>query len=184
MDFRHIVKSIANLVSQTNLPVCVKETGCGISAADARMLKDAGVRYVETAGAGGTSWVGVETLRASGAQAEMGEILWDWGIPTAVSTVWCANAGLDVVAGGGIRTGLDVARALGLGAKMAGIAAPLVSRLIVEETAEVETYLRGIINTLRAVMLLVGVTTPVDLMNVPKVIGPDLQAYIQASLTR
>ena len=77
----------------------------------------AGVRTVDTSGAGGTSWVGVETLRAEGDQARLGNLLWDWGIPTAAS-VHCVRAGrgIETIATGGIQSGLDVVRALVLGA--------------------------------------------------------------------
>ena len=111
------------------LPVMVKETGCGISPAVARRLKDAGVRAIDVAGGGGTSWTAVESQRAEGADKARGLELWDWGIPTAAAVAWLAadavpDAGIDVVASGGIRSGLDVARALALGARLGGLAQP------------------------------------------------------------
>ena len=107
----------------------VKETGCGLSSEAARALVAAGVHTVDVSGAGGTSWVAVEAVRArgglGGARRSATE-LWDWGVPTAVAVVACARAGLDVIASGGLRTGHDVARALALGARAGGMAAPML----------------------------------------------------------
>ena len=88
--------------------------------------------------------MGVETLRAHGFQEKLGRVLWDWGIPAAASTIWCVDAGLDVVASGGIRSGLDIAKALSLGAVMTGVAAPLVARLgTIGETRRMGAEERG-----------------------------------------
>jgi len=114
--------AIARLVDASPVPVIVKETGCGLSAEAARSLVAAGVHTVDVSGAGGTSWVAVEAVRAADGSpaAALGAELWDWGIPTAVSVVSCARAGLEVIASGGLRTGYDVARALALGARAGG----------------------------------------------------------------
>ncbi|HWU90126.1 MAG TPA: type 2 isopentenyl-diphosphate Delta-isomerase, partial [Kofleriaceae bacterium] len=118
-DFRGVIDAIRRVIDASPIPVLVKETGCGLSPEAARALAGAGVHTVDVAGAGGTSWVAVEALRAqegSGAAA-LGAELWDWGLPTAVSVVACARAGHAVIASGGLRSGLDVARALALGAR-------------------------------------------------------------------
>src|SRR6185369_916581 len=85
-------------------------------------------RTVDVSGAGGTSWVAVEATRAAegSRQKRLGEELWDWGIPTAVSVAGCARLGLEVIATGGLRSGYDVARALALGARAGGLAAPML----------------------------------------------------------
>src|SRR5207248_1031081 len=89
-----------------------------------RRLFDSGMRMVETSGAGGTSWVAVELLREGASDA--GSPFREWGIPTAASVAWCAGAGLVTIADGGIRDGLDVARALALRASGAAMAAPFL----------------------------------------------------------
>ena len=94
-DFRGVTDAIARLVDATQLPIVVKETGCGLSVEAARALAAAGVDTVDVAGAGGTSWVAVEAERAavgSGA-ASLGQELREWGLPTAVSVVACVRAG-------------------------------------------------------------------------------------------
>ena len=78
-----------------------------------------GVKWVDTSGAGGTSWVGVEAQRARGRQEELGARFWDWGIPTAASVAQLSGLGLEIIATGGLKDGLDVARAIALGARAA-----------------------------------------------------------------
>ena len=77
-------------------------------------VRQLGITTVDTSGAGGTSWVGVETRRAEGEARKLGEELWDWGIPTAASVGLLADLGLSIIATGGLRSGQDVAHALAL----------------------------------------------------------------------
>jgi isopentenyl-diphosphate Delta-isomerase len=183
-DFCGVADAIFRLVDKApDLPVVVKETGCGLSFLDGELLKKNGVTSVEVAGAGGTSWVGVETLRATERPARLGEMLWDWGVPTAVSTVWLVRQGFEVVASGGIRTGLDAARALALGARLVGVAAPLVQEYFADVDRGVEhvrDYFLDLIHGLRAVLFLVGAKQPGEMTSLPKVLGPDLERWIAA----
>src|SRR5262249_20371846 len=95
-DFRGALETIDRLIHELGVPVIPKETGCGLSRQAAQALRAAGAETVDVSGAGGTSWVGVETRRAAeGSQARaLGEELWDWGVPTAVSVFVCAQEGL------------------------------------------------------------------------------------------
>ena len=74
-----------------------------------RRERQVGVLHADTSGAGGTSWVGVETLRAEGDARRLGEALWEWGTPTAASVHYCVEAGMTTIATGGVVSGLDVA---------------------------------------------------------------------------
>jgi isopentenyl-diphosphate Delta-isomerase len=158
----------------------VKETGCGLSRRAAATIAAAGVRTVDVGGAGGTSWVGVEATRTEDPPARaVGEVLWDWGIPTAASVAYCAEAGLEVIATGGIRDGHDVARALALGARAAGLAAPLLKAQREGGVEAVVAALESIIRTLRAVMLLCGCRTPTSLALAPRVVVGELRTWLE-----
>lgn len=179
-DFRGGLETFARLAGELKVPIIAKETGCGVSARVASALRDVGVKTVDVSGAGGTSWVAVETLRAEGAARSLGERFWDWGIPTAVSVAWVARAGLTPIATGGIKSGLDVARAIALGARAAGIARPVLQALQAGGRAGAEAFLDSVENELRTAMLLSGAGTLDELRNAPRVLGPDLARWIAA----
>jgi isopentenyl-diphosphate delta-isomerase len=182
-DFRDGLTTIRHVVEHIGIPVIVKETGCGLAPSVGLRIRAVGVRHVDVSGAGGTSWVGVETLRATAAGDEggrtLGDLLWDWGVPTAASIALMAPLGFDtVIATGGIATGLDVARAIALGATAAGIARPVLRALSHGGAAEAVAYLARIETELRAVMLLTGCRTLSDLQRTPRIIDGALQGWI------
>jgi isopentenyl-diphosphate delta-isomerase len=182
-DFRGALDAIARVTAELGRPVMVKETGCGISPAVARRLVAVGVRAIDVSGGGGTSWTAVESHRAAGAAKARGQELWDWGIPTAAAVAWLAAeglpaAGVDVVASGGIRAGLDVARALALGARLAGLAQPALRAVQEGGRAGGEAYLGQVIEGLRAATLLTGVARAADLAAAPRVITGELASWL------
>ena len=177
-DFRGCVDTFARLVAELQVPVIAKETGNGISRQTAAQLRQVGVAVVDVSGAGGTSWVGVEALRASGDARVMGEPLWDWGVPTAASVVYARQAGHQVIATGGIQSGLDVARALALGASAAGLARPVLQALNDGGEAGAEAFLDRVEHELRGVMLLCGARCPTDLWRAPRVITGELREWL------
>lgn len=180
-DFRGAVDTIARLVDGLPVPVIVKETGCGLSAQAAARLKFVGVTTVDVAGAGGTSWVAVEARRAAeGSRARaLGTELWDWGVPTAVATVACASHGLTTIASGGLRSGLDVARALALGASLGGLAAPVLRAQRAGGVEAIGELLAGVIASVRAVMLLTGSRRVADLRAAPRHLGAPLRGWLE-----
>jgi isopentenyl-diphosphate delta-isomerase len=182
-DFRGGLETIAGAVRDLPFPVIVKETGCGLSRAVGERLKTVGVRHVDTSGAGGTSWVAVETKRAEAAHDHaaraLGEALWDWGIPTAASIGMLAPLGFEtIIATGGVATGLDVARALALGATAAGIARPTLKALTAGGRAGAVAFLEGVIAELRAVMLLTGSRDIAALRRATCILGSELRLWI------
>jgi isopentenyl-diphosphate delta-isomerase len=179
-DFRGSIDTIAALVETLPCPVIVKETGCGLSLQAARRLAYVGVTTVDVAGAGGTSWVAVEARRAAeGSPARhLGTELWDWGLPTAVSTVAAAAAGLSVISSGGLRTGLDVARALALGAHAGGLAAPVLRAQRAGGTDAVAELLARVTTSVRTIMMLAGARRPADLHATPRHLGATLRAWL------
>lgn len=184
-DFRGGVETLARLAAELGRPVLAKETGCGLSRAAAARAIAAGCAGLDVSGAGGTSWVAVEARRATGAAAALGEEFWDWGIPTAASVAACvaaAPAGFPIIATGGLRTGLDVARALALGATVGGLAAPVLRAQRAGGVAGVLAYLEGVIAGVRTAMLLTQSRTVADLRRAPRLIVGELAAWMAAGL--
>jgi isopentenyl-diphosphate delta-isomerase len=183
-DFRGGLETIARLVTELGLPVVVKETGCGLSRSVGTRLRSVGVSHVDVSGAGGTSWVAVETKRAEAAAdhpaRELGEALWDWGIPTAASIGSLAPLGFEtIIATGGVSTGLDVARAIALGASAAGLARPVLKAFVQGGRAGATALLEGIERELRAVMLLTGSADLAALGRAPRLLGSELRAWFE-----
>lgn len=179
-DFRDGLKTLARLSHELPLPIVAKETGCGLSSSVVRRLVEAGVKHADVSGAGGTSWVAVETHRAEGAAKALGQAFWDWGIPTGASVLMAADKGLDtLIATGGVATGLDVARSLVLGAHAAGIARPVLQALMQGGEEAAHAYLDSVEAELRAVMLLVGAPDIPSLRRAPRVLVGELRAWIE-----
>jgi isopentenyl-diphosphate delta-isomerase len=131
-DASGCLDALRSLCEEFKYPVIVKETGSGISAETAGMLRGAGVQAIDIGGWGGTSWAVIEGIRAGegkdtgdAQRIALGEGLLEWGIPTAVSLAEVAGGG-PVIATGGIRTGVDMAKAARLGADLCGMALPLL----------------------------------------------------------
>jgi isopentenyl-diphosphate delta-isomerase len=160
--FRGVLAAISALVQQSDRPIIVKEVGAGISGAVAQRLLDAGVRCIDVAGAGGTSWAGIEIMRSDDRSAV--DHLWDVGIPTAACLQQCRfpceSAGATMIASGGITTGTEAAVAIALGAHAVGTARPVLQILM--QTMQVEAsveFLRQWERTLRQWMFLSGSST-------------------------
>jgi isopentenyl-diphosphate delta-isomerase type 2 len=163
-DFRGLKQSIARLCEGSPVPVIVKETGFGILPSLARELLDAGVAYVDLAGAGGTNWIRVEAYRVSGEARASAEEFDDWGLPTAVLLGALRSGGIDrVLASGGLRSGLDAAKAVALGARLAGMALPFVREVCAGGAEAVGALIRRLDRSFRTAMLLTGSRTLEDL---------------------
>lgn len=176
-DFSGGLELFRRLVEELGIPVIAKETGCGLSRGVAQMIRSTGVRHVDVSGAGGTSWVAVEAHRAADDQRELAEELWDWGIPTAASVLQLRGLGLDIIATGGLRTGSHVAKAVALGAKAGGLAAPVLKAHRAGGIEGTRSFLRGVITTVRSLMLLTGSRTIEELQRAQMIIGPDLARW-------
>lgn len=153
------VSAIEDVCRSIDKPVIVRETGAGISAKVAAMLVDLGVSAIDISGAGGTTWAGVETRRARSERnyklARLGDVFWDWGIPTPISIAECASMPVPIIASGGIRTGLDVAKSIALGASICGVALPLL-RAAMQGPKKVMEAVSEIIAGLGVAMFLTG----------------------------
>ncbi len=168
--FRGVLRGIALLVRELPVPVIVKEIGAGISADVARRLLDVGVRHIDVAGAGGTSWAGVEILRRGRSADTLP--FWDWGIPTAsavrdVAALRKPDLPFTLIASGGIQSGLDCARSIALGADMTGAARPFLQALHTGRTTGLRRLINEWVWQLKAAMFLAGTPTLADLQQAP-----------------
>ena len=139
--FAGLLGKIEIVCKAVPVPVIAKEVGWGISEQTARQLISAGVSAIDVAGAGGTSWTQVEMHRAENpSQARLAAAFLDWGIPTAESIIQVRHAHpeIPILASGGLRTGLDIAKCLALGATLGGMASPFLKAAVrsVEETVQ------------------------------------------------
>ncbi len=154
-DFGGVLIGLRQLVEELPVPIIVKETGAGISREVALRLADIGIRYIDVSGAGGTSWAAVECYR--GAEPRLAEKFWDWGIPTALCLRELrAIPGLHLIASGGVRDGVDMAKALVLGAEMAGAAAPFLRALFRKDGLSLDELLTHWRQEFRLAMFLTG----------------------------
>lgn len=158
VNFSGLQKKIATLCKHLSVPVVVKEVGWGISVEIARQLIEAGVQAIDVAGAGGTSWSEVEKHRAS--QETLKEIAGafkDWGIPTAECIVQIREhfSTFPLIASGGLRNGIDIAKCLALGANLGGMAHEFLMAAAVSEEALMAKF-QVITNQLRIAMFTVG----------------------------
>lgn len=128
-NWKGLLKQIEKVCRALDVPVIAKEVGFGISEDTARQLASAGVAAIDVAGAGGTSWAAVEAHRApSSFLRELAQAFWDWGIPTADSLQSTHRGApkLTLIASGGIRNGVEVAKCIALGASAVGLASPML----------------------------------------------------------
>jgi len=158
-EFRGALEAIGRLVRDLSVPVIVKEVGAGISGPVARRLEDAGVRWIDVAGAGGTSWAGVEMMRRGEQCLPVSHEFWNWGIPTAdaVREVrHVVDPAVKIIASGGITDGVMMAKALALGADYVGAARPVLRALWNDGFEEALRLVEGWANDLKGVMFLTG----------------------------
>lgn len=160
-NFRGLIDKINILCSNLPVPVIVKEVGNGISAAIAQKLIDAGVTAIDVAGAGGTSWAKVESERALNAhQRHLGLTFADWGLPTAecITTIRAVAPEIPLIASGGLRNGLDVAKAIALGADISGLAWPFL-QAAAESVDAVDALVQLLIAEITTVLFCTGNAT-------------------------
>ncbi len=163
-DFSGLLPKIGEVARGVGVPVVAKEIGCGISERTARALAGQGVRIIDTAGVGGTSWARIEAQRAG--DLDLGEIFAGWGIPTPVSIQQVRQVeGVTVIASGGVRNGIDTAKALALGADLVGMAYPFLEAAM-ESPEQVAERARRIVQELKICMFCLGVKTIAELQTV------------------
>ncbi|MDD1507511.1 type 2 isopentenyl-diphosphate Delta-isomerase [Pseudomonas sp. CNPSo 3701] len=168
-NWRGVLTQIARVVERLEVPVVVKEVGAGLSASVARSLVEAGVQVIDVAGAGGTSWAAVEGERAANAADRAVAMAFaDWGIPTASAVQAIRNALPDValIASGGVRDGVDAAKAIRLGADIVGQAASALPGATLSTEAVIEHF-QIVIRQLRTACFCTGSASLAALRHAP-----------------
>ncbi|MEM2727102.1 MAG: type 2 isopentenyl-diphosphate Delta-isomerase [Archaeoglobaceae archaeon] len=172
------LEAIEEICKSVKVPVIVKETGAGISREVAIKLKKAGAFAIDVGGKGGTSFSMVEAYRSEDqVLRDVGFDFADWGIPTAFSIVDCADI-LPTIATGGIRTGLDVAKSIALGAKIASSALPFLAPAKISPEA-VERKIRRFLIGFKTAMFLTNCKTPEELKRKPLFISGKLAEWLK-----
>ncbi len=155
--FKGLLKSVKLMVKELNIPIIAKEVGAGISEAAAKKLLDCGISGIDVAGAGGTSWAGVEILRR---KDDIYDEFWDWGIPTArcIKSVSHLKKKYKfvLIGSGGINSGMDAAKAYALGADLTASAKAILQELFNSDTEGVSNMITGWFEIVKRVMFLTG----------------------------
>lgn len=160
-NFRGLLDKIHAVCSELPVPVIVKEVGNGISAGMAQKLLEAGVTAIDVAGAGGTSWAKVESERALNEQERrLGLTFAEWGLPTAecITSIRAIAPEIPLIASGGLRNGLDVAKAIALGADISGLAWPFLQAAS-ESADAVDALVQLLMAEITTVLLCTGNAT-------------------------
>jgi len=157
LNFEGLIDKIAGICEHLSVPVIVKEVGFGLSSDSARWLKEAGVSMLDISGAGGTSWAMVSRHMENNPLGESASCFDDWGIPTADSliSVRIAEKDLPIIASGGICNGVEMAKAMALGADYAGMAFSLLSPAVKSSYA-VKKKIENVIEQLKITMFCCG----------------------------
>ena len=179
-DFRGVLGTLSRMGAELSVPILAKETGCGIGRKAAEKIAKAGVRHIDVSGAGGTSWVAVEMQRAEGAGKALGKLLREWGVPTAASVLAAASVKPrfeTIIATGGLHSGVDVAKAIALGASAGGIARPVLQVLLDKGPDAARGFVQQVRAELVATMVLCGAKRLKDLRTTDRIIGPRLERW-------
>ena len=168
-NFRGLLANLQQIVESVSVPVIVKEVGFGLSTETIVRLYETGVRWVDLGGQGGTNFIAIESQRGRNLFSPSLE---GWGIPTAISLLETLGTGLplQIIATGGIRSALDIARVLALGAGLAGMAGPILRMLLQESPEATQQALEQIKCELRCIFLMCGARNVKELQQKPVVV--------------
>ncbi|MCC6017565.1 MAG: type 2 isopentenyl-diphosphate Delta-isomerase [archaeon YNP-LCB-003-016] len=183
--YSNVLEKVKSLSLFLGVPLIAKETGSGFSMEAALKICNAGFSAIDVAGAGGTSWAAVEYYRSISMgdedSAHLAYSFWDWGIPTAASLCEVKSVtDIPIIASGGIRSGIDAAKALALGANCVGLALPIIKLVLERGFDGVYNFIKNFINELKIAMFLVNARHVEDLRKSPIVITGRLYEWLHS----
>jgi isopentenyl-diphosphate Delta-isomerase len=156
-DFKGLLKSLKRLVKEIEIPVIIKEIGMGISSDVAKRMLEVGVKGIDVAGAGGTSWAAIEMLRN---KSTTNDYFWEWGLPTSFclreNSKLKKNYKFILIGSGGINSAIDAAKAFALGADYIASARTILKELDTSGVDGVKNLITGWFETIRKIMFLTG----------------------------
>lgn len=173
-NFAGLADRIAAVVAELDVPIVMKEVGAGISPADVDLLERAGVRHIDVAGSGGLSWSRIESHRREAtSNADLGMLFQDWGIPTPLALMQLApyRERIQLIASGGIRSGLDMVKAMVLGASLCGVASPFLKPAM-ESSDAVVAVIEQLKQEFTTALFLLGAATVADVFGRRELILP------------
>ncbi|MFQ5975528.1 MAG: type 2 isopentenyl-diphosphate Delta-isomerase [Candidatus Hydrothermarchaeales archaeon] len=178
VNFKGSLSQIKKL-SDLSVPIIIKETGAGIAREEAKLLEKAFVSALDVGGLGGTSFAAVEYFRLTENRSR-GKRFWNWGIPTAISTIETVeNTSLPIISTGGIRNGIEIAKALALGATACGMALPLLGKAI-QGPEQVIDHITEVVEELKIAMFLVGAKDTAELRKADLVITGKTKEWLES----
>jgi isopentenyl-diphosphate delta-isomerase len=182
-NFERVLEKIGAIAREVDVPVIAKETGAGIAAEEAKKLEAAGVKGLDVSGVGGTSFAAVEYYRtkrkANIFQRRLGDVFWDWGIPTAISIVEVSQTvNIPIIASGGIRDGVEMAKALALGASLTSLSQPVL-QVAIKGVKETKDVLSLLIEELKTSMFLIGADSVQTLQETPIVVVGETAEWLR-----
>ncbi|HVO86050.1 MAG TPA: type 2 isopentenyl-diphosphate Delta-isomerase [Candidatus Eisenbacteria bacterium] len=176
-NFRGILERINEIADKLDKPIIAKETGAGISSDEAKKLEAVGVKGIDVSGAGGTSFAAVEHYRF---RHGLGTVFWDWGIPTVASIVEVSQSvKIPLIASGGVRSGVDAAKCLSLGASLTSFSQPILQSAV-KGTERTCLKLSLMMDELRNAMFLVGAGSVEQLRRAPLVVTGKTSEWLRA----
>ncbi len=180
LNYKGLLNKLAKIVKQIKVPIIIKETGNGLSWEVLKALKDIGIKNVDISGAGGTSWAAIESYRheENTIPALIAKNFRDWGIPTVISTLMAVKLGFNVIASGGVRSGIDIAKALACGANLVGLALPFLRGAYLENLDLLRAQLMMYTKELRTTMFITKAANIVELKSVKKIYFGRIKEWI------
>lgn len=185
VNYKGVATRLQELTRNIDVPILIKETGAGISKESARILSDIEVDAIDVSGKGGTSWSVIEGYRLKegneSKKSSLGELFKNWGLPTAVSILetkkYAKDEDIEIIASGGIRNGVDIAKSLAIGADFAGFALPFL-RSIDKSIEIAEELVERFKLELRTALFLTGSKTIKELKEKEPLLSPPLSNWV------